>query len=415
MAMDISVDLCGIKLKNPFVLAASHAAKPANFRKIADAGWAAGLLPASRHVGHGISAVYGSIPAEIDFIDRPPAFFAYQNTCSSVGLAEVGISRQAELIEKDVLEAKQAEMPIGVNLAGMEDTKDWVDGAIMAEKSGASFLECNFSNPYVPGFGLVIFGKYPEKMQTIIKAIKEKCSLPVVAKLSAHPLPENLAVSAKLVVDGGADAISVSNALIGFTGVDIETGMPLNLYQDVNGQMRGSCCGISGPATKYMVLRAVAELYQTVDVPIWAIGGISSWQTAVEYMMLGASVIEVGVGAMLYGYRIVRSLIRGLENFMERKGYETLDDFVGYTNKKYGVGKPFTNPEYKQPRQMVVDEDKCDGCGLCVLACEATAKSALKVEDRLAIIDHDKCETCNSCMFVCPRRAVSTRWEAGVV
>ncbi len=210
MAVDISTNFCGIKLKNPFVLSASHASKYANFGKIADAGWAAGILPTSRHVGHGISAVYGNIPNEIDFVDKPPAFFAYLNTCSSVGLPEVGISRQAELIEEGVLEAKKAGIPVGVGLVGVEDPETWIAGAIAAEKAGAAFLECNFSNPYIPGFGLAMFGKYPEKMKAVIKTVKDKSTLPVIAKFSALPLSEDLAASAKSVVEGGADAVFVA-------------------------------------------------------------------------------------------------------------------------------------------------------------------------------------------------------------
>ncbi len=412
---DLSVEIAGIKFKNPFLVASCHAATPAGLRKAAKEGWGGGVISGGKHAGVGGGTTRGYIPREIPFVDKPPAFWGYENLSAAPEMARVGLSLQPKHIEDDLKELKDAGIPIGVNIFAASDLKAWVDTAVAAEKFGADFVEVNISCPYIPGIGMRLVAIWPEKLKPIVKAIKENCSLPVIVKLSAHPLPEALADLAREAVEGGADALSVSNALVGFVGVDIETGMPLALHMDVNGRLRGAAHGLSGPMIKPFVLRAVAELYQTVDVPIIGVGGVTSWESAVEYMMLGARAVEIGTGAMLYGWRVVRELIRGLEGFMERKGYKTVDDFIGMTAKRWGVGEPTTNVETKQPRTMFVDEVKCDGCGRCVVACDALAKGAIQIEDSIAVIDQALCEQCNSCLIVCPREAVSTQWHPGVL
>ncbi|MDP6509888.1 MAG: tetratricopeptide repeat protein, partial [Dehalococcoidia bacterium] len=195
-------------------------------------------------------------------------------------------------------------------------------------------------------------------------------------------------------------------------GVDIETGMPIPTQMDVGGRMRGMVTGLSGPAIKPMGLRAVSEVVQAVDVPVMGIGGIADWQSAMEYMMLGARVVQVGTAVLLHGHRIVKDMVRGLEEFMERKGYSRVEDFIGITSKSYAVGEPYTSTSEKQPRTMVVDEVRCTGCGTCMPACVASANGAIKVTDGVAVINQGLCVQCNSCMLVCPSGAVSTVWES---
>jgi dihydropyrimidine dehydrogenase (NAD+) subunit PreA len=170
--------------------------------------------------------------------------------------------------------------------------------------------------------------------------------------------------------------------------------------------------GISGPGIKPMVLRAVAEIRKITDLHISAVGGITQWESAVEYMLLGASTVQIGTAVMLYGYRLVKQLVRGLTEYMERKGYRRISDFVGKTSDHYFVPE-FIGPVEKQPRKIVIDESKCNGCGLCLLACEASScgSEALTIEDRIARIDESRCKTCNTCYTVCPEDAVTVVWH----
>jgi dihydropyrimidine dehydrogenase (NAD+) subunit PreA len=234
----------------------------------------------------------------------------------------------------------------------------------------------------------------------------------MMVKLNASLGQHELAQITRDAVEAGADAISCSNTLRGLIGVDVETGIPLSCELNVDCTLRGMIGGISGPGIKPMVLRAVAEIRQITDLPISAVGGITDWQSAVEYMLLGASTVQVGTAVMLYGYRLIKQLTRGLEEYMERHGYKRVSDFVGKTIEKYFVPE-YIGPVEKQPRKMIVDEEKCTGCGLCLIACEASScgSGALTINDRVAKIDHNLCKTCNTCRVVCPEGAISVVWE----
>jgi dihydropyrimidine dehydrogenase (NAD+) subunit PreA len=355
------------------------------------------------------------MPREFKHIGKPPQWWAYLNTLCLTdpsGFEDGDQKMPPERIQVEIERAKGSGIIVGCNLAESANPISWAKGAKAAEKGGADFLELNFSCPWVPRVGFSI-GIYVNQMKEILRAVKDASSLPVMAKLNASLDRTGLAESAEAVVECGADAISITNTLAGVIGVDIETGMPIACELDIHGKLRGYVGGISGPAIKPMGLRGVAELRRVVDVPISGIGGITDWQSAVEYMLLGASTVQIGTAVMLYGYRMIRGLVKGLEDYMERKGYQKVNDFVGLTSEKYIVGDPWTPPAVKQPRRMVVDDERCNGCGLCVVACDASSSDAkaIRMVDRIAEIDRDRCQTCYACMMACTSEAISVQWE----
>ncbi|MDO8673189.1 MAG: 4Fe-4S binding protein [Dehalococcoidia bacterium] len=151
----------------------------------------------------------------------------------------------------------------------------------------------------------------------------------------------------------------------------------------------------------------MAEIGSVVDVPIMGMSGITNWHDAVEYMMAGASVVQVGMAAMLFGYDMVRDMIAGMENFMAEKGYSQPQDFIGLSRRIVaGFGEHLSPLARTVSRRMLVDEEKCDGCGRCVVGCLATADGAVKVRRKIATVDHDTCIRCNVCRLVCPQHAI---------
>jgi dihydropyrimidine dehydrogenase (NAD+) subunit PreA len=302
-------------------------------------------------------------------------------------------------------------MIVGANLQERTDPEHWAAVTKAAVRGGADFVEVNWSCPYLDSTGIDIGFDSGARKRTLI-AVRENTDLPIMVKLNASFGREELARLTRDAVEAGANAISCSNTLRGFVGVDIETGIPLSCELLVDGTLRGQAGGISGPAIKPVVLRAVGEIRKNTALPISAVGGISQWESAVEYMLMGASTVQIGTAVMLYGYRLVKQLTRGLEEYMERKGYKRISDFVGKTAEKYYIAE-YVPPVEKQPRKMIVAEDKCTGCGLCLLACEASSSGsgALRIEDRVARIDHDLCVTCNTCRIVCPEAAISVVWD----
>jgi len=378
----------------------------------AKAGWPGAITWGAETIGDTIQVTRGSIPREFKFIGKPPQWWAFMNTAGSIKPINPRQITSPERLEEVVRKAKEAGMPVvGANISEGENVDAWVNDALAAEKGGADFLELNYSCPYVPGIGLVI-GVNLELQRAVIKAIKDKCGLPVMAKLNAALSTETLIESAKGCVVAGVDAISTTNAIAGSMGVDIETARPHACDLDETGKLSMLSGGVSGPAIKPIGLRAVAELRSEVDVPICGIGGISEWESAVEYMMLGANVVQLCTAVMIHGFPIIKGLVSGLEAFMERKGYRRIEDFVGIVSKKYPIGAFGVE---KQPRKMIIDEAKCTGCGLCLRACEASysqlGEYAMRIEDGLAKIDYDRCLCCNCCMFACPTGAISVEWE----
>ncbi len=407
MAIDLSVEFCGVKLKHPFLLSASPATAAAKLGKAAKAGWA-GAVTWSAEVNIEETWMVGcALPHGVEYIDRPPACWSFQASHF------IGELSHPQKIERIVEKAKESGLPIIAGIQGGLDPAPWVEKTVMAERAGADIIEVNLSYAISPIFGMHLgFARELDKTRRIVEAVKGKTNLPIMTKLSAFLLPQEIRDWAKACVESGADAISITNSIPGIAGIDVETGRPLSTLLNKDGKLAGSIGIVDGPGIRPIGLAGVAAVRSAVDVPISAIGGISDWHSAVEYMMVGARVVQVGSAVLAYGYRLVRDLTKELEGFMERKGYKSVDDFVGITSNKYQLGAATWGDVNREvPFKMVVDEACCTGCGRCVVACEASAQGAMRLENGLARNDQDICWKCRMCMLVCPEGAISCEWE----
>ena len=414
MAIDLSIEFCGIKFNNPFLLASTPATRSARWKDIATAGWAGGFTWGNSSATNNLAARF-YLPPELPRIKKGPSLWSCQHSIACRELPhdeqQKGSILNPEEIGYLVREAKKSGLPVGANLIFSTDPDQWVQGAKAAEQGSADMLELNLSCPYrgYPPLG-VYLSKDLSKAAEIVKAVRGSSDLPIIAKLHAWRLPAELKQLAETVVRAGADAISITNMFDGLVGVDIETGVPVDTAMDTDGIIRAHIMGFSGPATKPLGLMAVAEIRSAVDVPIMGIGGIATWRSAVEYMMLGAGLVQVGMAAMLFGYSLVHDMIKGLQEFMERKGYQNPSDFIGIAHKRVPVagvyGMIFRTMDV--PFSKVVNEELCNGCGLCVGGCLASANGAIQVRDGIAQIDQAMCTRCNVCQIVCPTGAIRT-------
>jgi dihydropyrimidine dehydrogenase (NAD+) subunit PreA len=160
---------------------------------------------------------------------------------------------------------------------------------------------------------------------------------------------------------------------------------------------------MSGEAAKPFAIRCIAEIVKSgVKIPIIGSGGIFSGRDVAEYIMAGATCVEMATAPMHFGLGVFRRINTELKNFMQEKGYEKLDDFSGKALK-------YVDPKYSHIGEFkaVVDPNLCDACGLCKIPCDSTHE-AISV-DLVARIDQDKCAGCAYCIVKCPRGAISLK------
>jgi dihydropyrimidine dehydrogenase (NAD+) subunit PreA len=248
------------------------------------------------------------------------------------------------------------------------------------------------------GMGSAV-GQVPEYVEMVARWCKAHTRMPVLVKLT--PNVTNILGPARAAAAGGADGVSLINTINSITGVDLDAMAP---QPTVDG--KGTHGGYCGPAVKPIALHMVAEIARdpkTCGLPISGIGGIATWRDAAEFMALGAGTVQVCTAAMHYGFKIVDDMIDGLSNWMDEKGYASLDRLVGRAVPNV-TDWQFLNLNYKIVAR--IDPELCITCGLCHIACEDTAHqaiAALKNEGkrRYEVIDAE-CVGCNLCMHVCP-------------
>ena len=168
---------------------------------------------------------------------------------------------------------------------------------------------------------------------------------------------------------------------------------------------KGTHGGYCGPAVKPIALSMVSEIArdpETHGLPISAIGGITTWRDAAEFMALGAGTVQVCTAAMTYGFKIVEEMKLGLSDWMDEKGYTSVDQFVGKAVPNV------TDWQYLNLNYVVkakIDQESCIKCGRCHIVCEDTSHQAIMAEKdgvrHFEVMD-DECVGCNLCVSVCP-------------
>ncbi|MGL6066788.1 MAG: dihydroorotate dehydrogenase [Cetobacterium sp.] len=236
-----------------------------------------------------------------------------------VGLENPGINYFEDVIVKEI-KASGIDSPIIVNING-KVIEEYVEIAKRVEKiPEVDMIELNISCPNVKDGGMA-FGAKPEVAGAVTKAVRAVTTKPLIVKLS--PNVTDIAHIAKVVEENGADAVSLINTLLGMA-IDIKKRKP------VLGNTFG---GFSGPAVKPVALRMVYQVYQNVNIPIVGMGGISSTEDAIEFMMAGATMVSLGTG--LFTNPILPVEIKdGLEKFCEENGIDNIGEIVGVAHTK---------------------------------------------------------------------------------
>ena len=242
-----------------------------------------------------------------------------QTSCgliNAMGLPNSGINE----FVKEIREAKAVlKVPLIVSAYGYS-AEEYASIAGKAVVAGADAVELNVSCPHVKETGSEI-GQNPKVLAEVVRRVKGTMKKPVIVKLS--PNVTNIAEVAEVAVKAGADALTAINTVKAMA-IDAETAMPI---------LANKFGGLSGPAVKPIALRCVYDIYERVKVPIIGCGGITSWQDAAEFLLAGASAIQVGTAIATKGSSIFKNIIRGLNAYLEKKDFESVNEIVGLSHR----------------------------------------------------------------------------------
>lgn len=235
----------------------------------------------------------------------------YGGMLNAIGLQNPGID---VFVERDVPYLKKAGATIIVNVCGKSE-KDYVEVVERLSDEPVDLLEINVSCPNVKEGGIA-FGQDPKALYEITKAVKAKAKQPIIMKLS--PNVTDITEMAKAAVDAGSDALSLINTLTGMK-IDIER-------RDF--VLANKTGGMSGPAIKPVAVRMVYQVANAVDVPIIGMGGISTAEDALEFIMAGATAVSVGT-ANFINPATTLEVVDGIKTYMERHQINDINELIG--------------------------------------------------------------------------------------
>lgn len=296
--IDMSVNIAGIKMKNPVMTASGTYGFGREYAKFYDLSRLGGIVVK----GLTLEPREGNRPPRI--AETPAGML------NSVGLQNPGVEY---FLEEELPFLRRYDVAVIANIAG--NTIE--EYCRMTKRIGGRVdgIELNISCPNVKEGG-VAFGTRCESVYNITRRVKELCEVPLIVKLS--PNVTDIREIALAAQEGGADALSLINTLLGMS-IDIKTRKPV--LANVVG-------GLSGPAVKPVAVRMVWQVAQAVSIPVVGMGGISTWQDAVEFIIAGADVVSVGTANFVDPYAPLQ-IAEGIKDYVERNGFKSVGELKG--------------------------------------------------------------------------------------
>ncbi|MGB2868337.1 MAG: NAD-dependent dihydropyrimidine dehydrogenase subunit PreA [Bacteroidota bacterium] len=386
-ALDLSYEFLGMHLENPFILAAGPSTdKIEMVRRAFQMGWAGAILKTTSVVGTRVDLCYPMM-STFDYEGRK---------LFGMGNIDLISEHHIDKVEHNVRTLKKEfpdKMVAASIMAGRKE--DWQYLVERLERAGVDLIECSFSCPQGnigedPGKMLAQSLQATELTARWVKEASKK--VPISIKITPHVT--DIVEVAKAVKRSGCDALTVSNSIQALMGIDIHSFAPL---PNLGGKSTYS--GMTGPAIKPITLRTIAEIARNVDIPILGTGGAAAWKDAVEFMAVGAGVVEFCTVVMHYGFRVIDDLRSGMGHYLSEMGFHSPKDIVG-------KALPNIVMHDDLPRKNVrssIDEQTCIRCDVCYVSCRDGGHMAIdRTEDRLPHVDTNRCVGCGLCQHVCP-------------
>ena len=300
----LSVSLAGLKLVNPTMLASGILGYSAETLENIVKGGAGAVV--TKSIGVKPRSGYAN----------PTVVQASCGLINAMGLPNPGIDE----FVKEIRRAKTVlNVPLIVSIYGFSEG-EYATVAKKAVDAGADAVELNVSCPHVKETGSEI-GQNPEVLSKVVRKVKVSVDKPVFVKLS--PNVTSIADIAESAAKAGADALTAINTVKAMA-IDAETVMPI---------LSNKVGGLSGPAVKPIAIRCVYDIYEQVKVPIIGCGGITNWRDAVEFLLAGASAVQIGTAVALKGSSVFKAVTRGIETYLKSKGFESVNEIVGISHR----------------------------------------------------------------------------------
>lgn len=387
---DLSINCGGIKSPNPFWLASAPPSNSAYQNcKAFEQGWGGTVWKTIGEPVMNVCNRYGGLDV---------------NGMKLAGINNIELisDRHIDTNFKEIAETKKLWPDRAVVVSLMVESKKeiWQDIVKRTIDTGCDGIELNYGCPHgmsERGMGAAV-GQVPDYCQMITEWVTEVSTIPVLVKLT--PNVTDIIYPARAAKRANADGLSLINTINSIIGIDLDT---LEIKPSVAG--KGGHGGYAGPAVKPIALHMVSQVARDPEVglPISGIGGINNWKDALEFILLGASSVQVCTAVMHHGFRIIEDMIDGLNNWMNEKGFQSLDEVRGKSLQKIDN---FGNFNLLHKTTARIDQDMCIHCNLCYIACEDGAHQCI---DLIPVNGHNKtivreedCVGCDLCSIVCP-------------
>jgi dihydroorotate dehydrogenase (NAD+) catalytic subunit len=302
----LTVDLAGMQLANPTVLASGVLGYSAETVENVIRGGA----------GAAVTKSVGLKPRE--GYSNPTVVQVSCGLINAMGLPNPGMKEYVKEFKR--IKAAVRNVPLIFSIYGYS-AEEYATIAHSATAGGADAVELNVSCPHVKDTGSEI-GQCSETVVEVVKKVKACVSRPVFVKLS--PNVTSVADIAEAAVKAGADGLTIMNTVRAMA-IDVDTAMPV---------LSNRFGGLSGPAVKPVALRCVYETFERVKVPIMGCGGVMDWRDAVEFLLAGASAVQIGTAVSLNGPNVFRRVALGIDKYLKSKHFTKVEHIVGLSHRR---------------------------------------------------------------------------------